>query len=537
MEERVNCMARRYTQEYVENVFQEQGCVLVSKYEGVDSKNEFICSCGNKGLVSLANFNKGSRCTECNKMKKASSVNINKVDIAYVSEYFKSKDCILLTQEYIDGDQLLDYVCICQQRVKVKFKNFVKGSGMCEKCARKKTSESRSISISEMKKAFEERGCQFLLSTKKGNNYLIEYICHCGHEASAYYSNFLRGHDCLNCKKHKMSGENSPNWNPNLTDEERENGRMIPGYEAWREAVFKRDNYTCLCCKKRGGKLCAHHKDNYSEFPELRIEVSNGVTLCEECHVEFHSIYSYKSNVSSQYEEFLKYKAVKETNQELDFEFQSENKATSIYRGVQLIPNTNGKKWKSVLYYNSHAYHLGNYYTEMEAAAAYNLKAIEMFGEELAQSRLNPIDHNNVVFEETRKSSKYKGVSFRARGKWGVTLSFKDHVKYIGQYDTEEEAAMVYNIHALKHFGEDAYLNPVDHTKYVPKKRAKYFGVYYEKSSNKYRSFFQYQGKRYNLGYFKDELEAAKAYDEKAFEIMKDERKLNFPENFSEYFK
>lgn len=55
-------------------------------------------------------------------------------------------------------------------------------------------------------------------------------------------------------------------------------------YRLWREAVFKRDDWTCVDCGTRGGKLHADHIKPYSKFPELRYDVANGRALCVPCH-------------------------------------------------------------------------------------------------------------------------------------------------------------------------------------------------------------------------------------------------------------
>lgn len=52
----------------------------------------------------------------------------------------------------------------------------------------------------------------------------------------------------------------------------------------WREAIFKRDDFTCQMCGKRGGYLEADHIKPWAFFPKLRFELSNGRTLCRPCH-------------------------------------------------------------------------------------------------------------------------------------------------------------------------------------------------------------------------------------------------------------
>ena len=81
-------------------------------------------------------------------------------------------------------------------------------------------------------------------------------------------------------------------------------------YKEWVRKVFDRDNYTCQCCGKRGSNLNAHHLYNFSDYPDLRYDINNGITLCEACHLikypnSFHSLYGEKNNTPEQIQEFI----------------------------------------------------------------------------------------------------------------------------------------------------------------------------------------------------------------------------------------
>jgi len=86
----------------------------------------------------------------------------------------------------------------------------------------------------------------------------------------------------------QIKGENNPKWKGGITPENIKSRQSLE-YAIWRMEIFKKDNFTCRFCKKRGGKLVAHHLQSFSEFPELRFSVDNGITLCRSCHSKLHN--------------------------------------------------------------------------------------------------------------------------------------------------------------------------------------------------------------------------------------------------------
>lgn len=55
-------------------------------------------------------------------------------------------------------------------------------------------------------------------------------------------------------------------------------------YKIWRRGVFERDKYTCVWCGQVGGELNADHIKPFRDYPELRLALDNGRTLCVSCH-------------------------------------------------------------------------------------------------------------------------------------------------------------------------------------------------------------------------------------------------------------
>jgi predicted restriction endonuclease len=58
-----------------------------------------------------------------------------------------------------------------------------------------------------------------------------------------------------------------------------------PLYKQWRSAVYKRDKFKCQwpgCTLAK--KLNAHHIKTWADFPGLRFNINNGITLCKYHH-------------------------------------------------------------------------------------------------------------------------------------------------------------------------------------------------------------------------------------------------------------
>jgi len=93
----------------------------------------------------------------------------------------------------------------------------------------------------------------------------------------------------LGKKRPNMTGENHPQWISDRDTLQRygdeRKDRRSSAYNAWRKAVWLRDNFACKIANPDCvGRIEAHHILGWKEHPELRYEVNNGITLCHFHH-------------------------------------------------------------------------------------------------------------------------------------------------------------------------------------------------------------------------------------------------------------
>lgn len=129
-----------------------------------------------------------------------------------------------------------------------------------------------------------------------------KYLCDCGNTSEANGNDIRNGgvRSC-GCIRKDFKGP-SPETAKKISEHHR--GRVLLSrrksknpwsaiYRDWNVACLARDNDTCQHClvtkgelekknKKRG--LHVHHIKPWEDYPQLRFEVSNGITLCWICH-------------------------------------------------------------------------------------------------------------------------------------------------------------------------------------------------------------------------------------------------------------
>jgi len=154
--------------------------------------------------------------------------------------------------------------------------------------------------VSSIKRRFCSNACKMKWITNKSkgkkahNNKQLERICiWCGKKrlvAPAFVNRKYCNRKCM--KEHYasgiMQGKNHWNWQGGITENEGRDS-LYSGYNDWRRAVYKRDNFKCILCgNNKSGKLQAHHIKPVAMYKDLVLDISNGLTVCEKCHKEIH---------------------------------------------------------------------------------------------------------------------------------------------------------------------------------------------------------------------------------------------------------
>lgn len=130
----------------INEIFSTANCKLLSIEYKPQEQLEYICSCGTKDFIKLYDFIKGKRCKNCSIVRKNEKSKLNNTNRNYytyndIFNFFKTNNCTLLSKEYINNNQILEYICSCGEISKTRFRLFKDGR-RCKKCGRVKAIET-----------------------------------------------------------------------------------------------------------------------------------------------------------------------------------------------------------------------------------------------------------------------------------------------------------------------------------------------------------------------------------------------------------
>jgi len=75
-------------------------------------------------------------------------------------------------------------------------------------------------------------------------------------------------------------------------------------YREWKKSILLRDGNKCVRCKSKN-RLDAHHIISWIDDENLRLDISNGETLCRSCHMAHEFVERKKKGISTEFKKGL----------------------------------------------------------------------------------------------------------------------------------------------------------------------------------------------------------------------------------------
>ncbi|WP_413304429.1 HNH endonuclease signature motif containing protein [Bacillus sp. 1P10SD] len=287
------CSKRKVTIEDVKEHACSVGYELISNnYINAKVNLIFRCPKGHTFPMTWNNFkNNGRRCPDCQGLRRWS--------YEEVKAYFNERGYLLLSKTYKNVNQKLKFLCPEGHKSVTTFNKFKNAEHGCDYCG-----GSKRLTLKFVRNLFKKEGLNLLEDEYMNAGTPMKFECTCGNIDTVTYRRFMWAGEGKNPKR-KCWKCMIPDWHYTLNEEERIKERKYPEYYRWVKEVKERDDYTCDCCGYIGLDVVAHHLDGYSWCKEKRTDVNNGVTLCTNCHDEFHSKYQIKNNTKAQYLDFF----------------------------------------------------------------------------------------------------------------------------------------------------------------------------------------------------------------------------------------
>lgn len=146
----------------------------------------------------------------------------------------------------------------------------------------------------------------------------VSIKCRCGeifpcipHRLWLFTDNCLHSRPmCPKCRLDSRTGENSPFYNPNKSElnRDRTEFRQKNGFY---QRVKEHFNFTCVISGRTSKEepISSHHLYNHADYVDKAHDVNNGVCITRDLHKEFHKLFGRRNNTAEQFSNFYSEKS------------------------------------------------------------------------------------------------------------------------------------------------------------------------------------------------------------------------------------
>jgi len=190
----------------VREEFERYGFTLLSsEYKNCMTRLKYVCPNGHIGETTYKSFHIHHACKQCSDKKAGEKAwKDRKRTIEEVRKIFENRGFKLLSTEYINNKQKLEYICSEGHYGRITLNSFLSGGG-CRICSQTRRSSEQRLPAELVKKGFANAG-YILLDEYEDSKSKVTLLCPKGHRIKMRWNDFQQGHRCPICAK-LISGE------------------------------------------------------------------------------------------------------------------------------------------------------------------------------------------------------------------------------------------------------------------------------------------------------------------------------------------
>lgn len=180
-------MPKRLTIKFIKQEFEKRNYKLIDNvYKNSRTKLNYICPKGHKHSIKWDHFRAGHGCPYC--------ANRPPITIDFVRKEFEKEGYTLISSEYVNSKQLLEYICSEGHKHSISWGNW-KAGYRCYYCS---TTIKKSIPFIENE--FEKESYKLVTDKYKNHHQKLKCICPKGHIYEVSWSNWNQhGSRCPKC--------------------------------------------------------------------------------------------------------------------------------------------------------------------------------------------------------------------------------------------------------------------------------------------------------------------------------------------------